>query len=542
MKPQPSDTIILCGGDINFFHLPLSTNVSNAMIPVNGKPVIGWILDDLLKKDIRSCIIVLRTKDKTLIEFLERVYAKRMKLKLVTLESSSSILFSLKKGLELAQFSIVRFLLGDTLVEDDFDTDQDFVYVHAVPDSHRWCLARIDEQGIVKSYEEKRLNAPLPHLALCGVYTILDSMHFESKLEECLSEGKTQLSDVLAAYQEIYPIRAKSASRWFDFGNMDNLLEAKQKLLQSRFFNTLSVDPVLNTITKVSLYDEKLENELNWYESLPEKLKVLSPRIISKSRVNGKLHLVSEYYGYPTLAELYLYSDLHIEYWSSILGRLLLLQESFRKFEGDIQEEEVVKMYRDKTFERIDLLLQQDSEWKEIFSFDQITCNGQPLVNFNELRESIAEKAKRLGQTFRPCIMHGDFCFSNILYDVNNHIIRLIDPRGSFGKKGTYGDPRYDLAKLRHSLGGLYDFIIADLFEIKRIENSFELDVFSRPQLQGLSSVFDNMVQQAGFDVEEIRFIEGLLFISMLPLHKDKPLRQQAMFLTGLGRLNEVLI
>jgi len=37
------------------------------------------------------------------------------------------------------------------------------------------------------------------------------------------------------------------------------------------------------------------------------------------------------------------------------------------------------------------------------------------------------------------------------------------------------------------------------------------------------------------------QFIEGLLFISMLPLHHENPQRQKMMYLTGLTLLNEVL-
>ena len=69
--------------------------------------------------------------------------------------------------------------------------------------------------------------------------------------------------------------------------------------------------------------------------------------------------------------------------------------------------------------------------------------------------------------------MHGDFCFSNILFDLGHQIVRVIDPRGRFGQKGIYSDPRYDMAKLRHSIGGLYDFIVADLFDVQEQEGEF---------------------------------------------------------------------
>src|SRR5690606_34425225 len=101
------------------------------------------------------------------------------------------------------------------------------------------------------------------------------------------------------------PVKAVGSKQWFDFGNIDNLIRSKQLLLQSRYFNTLTINPLLNAITKVSEFDEKLRNELSWYESIPDEIKVLAPRIISKREVNGKLEMVQEYYGYPTLAELF---------------------------------------------------------------------------------------------------------------------------------------------------------------------------------------------------------------------------------------------
>ena len=63
--------------------------------------------------------------------------------------------------------------------------------------------------------------------------------------------------------------------------------------------------------------------------------------------------------------------------------------------------------------------------------------------------------------------MHGDFCFSNILYDFKSQSIKVIDPRGLSGdgkEQSIYGDLRYDVAKLAHSVIGKYDFIIAGRF------------------------------------------------------------------------------
>ena len=56
-----------------------------------------------------------------------------------------------------------------------------------------------------------------------------------------------------------------------------------------------------------------------------------------------------------------------------------------------------------------------------------------------------------------------------------------------------------------------------------------------------LEQAMRGLLTQAGYDLSEIQFIEGLLFLSMLPLHVESPDRQKMMFLTGLGLMNDVL-
>lgn len=539
-----SSTIILCGGKINFYSLPVNTNTSNSMIPINGKPVIGWILEDLQRKDIGRITIVLREKDQHLKEFVERVFKSPengMDIEMVFVPEGGTILDSLKAGLSSSEeLAGIRVILGDTLITDSFQGDNDFIYIHEVDDSHRWCLALVDDQFQVLSYLDKAENVDPPHHAVCGYYQFSDPQWLKKCVNQATAAQQNQLSDVLATYGERHPIRAKFAQNWFDFGNIDNLVKAKQELLQSRFFNSLSIDPVLNTITKVSTFDQKLNNELNWYLNLPNELQVLTPRIVSSRQVDGKLNLVQEYYGYPTLAELYLYSDLHPENWITIIKKLLSLHQEFCKYTTSLAADHFRDVYIGKTFDRLKDLREQDPEWEKLFQNEKITCNGQELRNIDSLMPLIKERAEQIVLNGKGTIIHGDFCFSNILFDINGQIARLIDPRGSFGIPGIYGDPRYDLAKLRHSISGLYDYIISDLFELKEEGPTFEARIFFNHTARYLGEAFDRMIREKGYDPEEIKFIEALLFISMLPLHRDKPRRQKMMFLRGISLLNEI--
>lgn len=541
MARKKVHTIILCGGIINFANLPISSNTNNSMIPVNGKPVIGWIIEDLIKKQIEQATVVLRAENKHLKDFLIRAFQNRLQLQIVELVDSNSILQSLQTGLAaLSENLPVQIILGDTLLKDSYDMEGDFVYVQEVEDSSRWCIAITDNSYQIITLLDKQEHIPKPHLALCGYYHFSDIAFLKEQLTLVISKGRKQMSDLLLAYHHKYKLKAIIATQWFDFGNIDNLINAKQRLLQSRFFNSLSVDPILNTITKVSDFDRKLRDELNWYKLLPPVLKVLTPRIISEKEVDGKLNLVQEYYGYPTLAELYLFSDLSIDTWRSIFKRLLTLHHTFQNFPHELKVKELQKVYLNKTYERVDMLC-ADAYWENLFARDEIVYNGKALKNFWLLSEPLRLEVSKLISQTKGCIIHGDFCFSNILYDLNNQIIRLIDPRGSFGEPGIYGDPRYDMAKLRHSIAGMYDYIVSDLFEISETENGFEGKLFNESSQEELIAEFDSLLVDFGYNPMEIELIEGLLFISMLPLHQDKPQRQKMMYMRGLQLLNNVL-
>ena len=536
------NTIILCGGKINFANLPISSNTNNSMIPVNGKPVISWIMEDLIKKDIQKVTIVLRAENIHLKDFILRAFQSRIQLQIVELIDSISILQSLQFGLmSINESEAVQVILGDTLIKDSYNLGGDFVYVHEVADSSRWCIAISDAKQEIITLLDKLNNVPKPHQALCGYYHFSNALFLKEQLKLVIAKGKKQMSDVLLAYHEKYKLKAIKSTQWFDFGNIDNLINAKQRLLQSRYFNSLSVDPVLNTITKVSDFDKKLRDELNWYKLLPVTLQVLSPRIISEEEIGGKLNLVQEYYGYPTLAELYLFSDLGLDTWRSIFKRLLTLHQTFENFPQNLSINNLQYIYLEKTNERVKVLC-ENNYWNDLFNREFIFYNETKLLNFNVLTKSLEIAIHNLISNTKGCIVHGDFCFSNILYDINNQIIRLIDPRGSFGEPGIYGDPRYDMAKLRHSIAGMYDYIVSDLFEITETENGFEGKIFNDSEHEELISEFDNMLIEFGYEPKEIALIEGLLFISMLPLHQDKPMRQKMMYMKGLKLLNAVLV
>ncbi|MFC2150793.1 hypothetical protein ACFLQV_04755, partial [Calditrichota bacterium] len=83
---QPS-TIVLCGGLFDKENLPLGVNRYDPMTPVNGKPIISWILDDLIEKGCSEITIVIWKQEKRLYNFLQARYSSTISLAIRLLPS-----------------------------------------------------------------------------------------------------------------------------------------------------------------------------------------------------------------------------------------------------------------------------------------------------------------------------------------------------------------------------------------------------------------------------------------------------------------------
>ena len=121
--------------------------------------------------------------------------------------------------------------------------------------------------------------------------------------------------------------------------------------------------------------------------------------------------------------------------------------------------------------------------------------------------------------------MHGDLCFSNILYDLRGGILKVIDPRGYWenGKEtfvGGLGSDLYDLAKLMHSAVYDYDLIKNNISNRNETQNKIS-DLFTDIILKD----FDNKNEV----LLVLKAISFNLFLSMIPLHSDNQNHQKMM-------------
>ena len=179
------------------------------------------------------------------------------------------------------------------------------------------------------------------------------------------------------------------------------------------------------------------------------------------------------------------------------------------------------------------------------FFEEPIEVNGEkylPLNDISAVLEKVIPKMLYEVDTFN--IIHGDLCFANIMVDTNFSFIKVIDPRGKFGTYDIYGDFRYELAKLFHSVDGKYDFIIKDLFDVNFDYKRARIDYCIQDQKRDfdLYKVFiDTFKAEIGNSLKQIEMIEALLFLSMIPLHSESIKHQMVMLGTGIEILNRVV-
>lgn len=195
-------------------------------------------------------------------------------------------------------------------------------------------------------------------------------------------------------------------------------------------------------------------------------------------------------------------------------------------------------MYRVKTEQRVADAMRGNPVLARLLSAPALRLNGRWQPGWPALWQALRP---RLADLWRPGGLHPDprrpVLVQRPLRRGRRH--RAADARGRWGSEDSpigAGDLKYDLAKLRHSLCGGYDFIVNDLFDLRLGEDGTTLDwqLARQPQHRAVAAQFDALLAPR-HDLQEVRLIEALLFISMLPPHADRPRRQLAMAGGGTG-------
>ncbi len=512
------------------------------MLPINGKPVIGHILDDLLARKIYRAVIVLNEHDLHTEKYVNRKYSSKLKLSIVRNALYGrglgySIYLGCREISDLESYDGILVYLGDTIYKGDLDFSKDFVIINSnLVNSQRWCYVEESPTGLTY------INKPSEYVGagnpLAGIYYFSNPEKLNSVVSSVVKrEAIVELHFILSIYNQHFAL--KQAEQHYDCGNIENYYQARIDFLRTRSFNTLEYNDLFGTITKSGTNRDKIEDEINWFKNVPHELQIFTPRLIDYTISESKVSYSLEYYGYQSLADYFVLNQFDEKVWQVLIDRLFTILSLFKNYSTPLPHRAFYEMYVEKVEARIKLL-EQDATWKELLSKETLTINSGTYLGWPTYASKISSFADYLYDSSTASFIHGDLCLSNILFDPHTLLIKLIDPRGKFGDYTVYGDHNYDLAKLRHSFVGLYDFIVSDLFILDEHENTFQYQVLCDKDHVEIGELFDATLQKRGYNTTAVMLIEALLFLSMIPLHSEAPVRQKAMFLTGIQLLNKI--
>ena len=311
------------------------------------------------------------------------------------------------------------------------------------------------------------------------------------------------------------------------------------KTFVTRAYNNIALCTHEGTITKQST-DARLKKESEYYSLLPPDLRIFFPRKVGSNLVESCHSLTLEYFGYPNLGKLMIDTSTNSKLWKNIGENLLYILSRFAEDTLVVTNSEKCRrdMLIEKTQREYKNLVCNFEIFQKLAAHQKIIINGKEYANFETLWQQARPKLQKICTESPFSVVHGDMCFSNILCEPSTGVLRLIDPRGSFGVDGVYGDRIYDAAKLLHSIEGKYELIIYDHYDLDyNIDQGIINYVFKEHKDTTLlrEKIFSD------FDENVVRLVMSTIFIGMCARHYDSLSRQLVMYSTGIKAMTEAL-
>ncbi|WP_318477687.1 capsular biosynthesis protein [Photobacterium leiognathi] len=424
----------------------------------------------------------------------------------------------------------LHVLFGDTLISP-LPIGNDIVSVSLVEDSYNW--ATVNKTSTNLWLSEKTDSSTTQNHVVCGYFKFSQPRH----LMRCITQNHWYFLDGLNRYQQEIGLKTITTDNWLDFGHVNTYYRSKAKFTTQRAFNELTITP--NWIEKSSYKTTKIQAEANWFEQLPTRMRNYIPQFMGSYHSDKRFKYRLEYLHHTALNELYVFSHLPSVIWQNIFHRCLdFITECQHHLAPDnVPNSSLEDLFGRKTAQRLDeYCLSQNISMDDTWNYNGEEGTLTDLI-------ALSEKWLPCNENHKVSVLHGDFCFSNILYDFRTNRIKTIDPRGltHANEQTIYGDTRYDLAKLSHSILGMYDWIIAGYYHVKINDKHIDFSLATHPQLEDAQQLFIDMISDR-FNLSPMNLyaMQIQLFLSMLPLHDDDKMRQDALFANAF-RLYDIL-
>lgn len=513
-----------------------------SFLPIGNKRLYEYQVDFLGKCSSKNDDLYLSVPDSYEVDEYDLEKLKELNVTLIKVPDGFSLGASLLYCWNAAaqHYNTFTLLHGDTLFLDGSYSLENSLSVHLNRGFYQ--RARLGE-GVEALQLLNSDWSSNDEQVISGYFNFTQPLYFMKSL----IQAKNDFICAIVNYHKDHPLTLVNSGVWLDFGHINSFFGSRTLMTTQRVFNELKISH--RKVYKTSSNNpKKIFSEGSWFNQLPLSLRLHTPALLKLEKGNElfeNAHYEIEYLYLLPISDLFVFGRLEHGSWNVVFKAISNVLKGFSRYKpSNISRGELEScdsLYLKKTLER----LKKYAEDSKCNINDKVflLSNGQQisLVDIAEYSSIFIKKTEEKD----IAISHGDLCFSNMLFDSRAQAIKCIDPRGvtSSGDFSLYGDKRYDLAKLYHSVIGLYDFIIAERFDLKIKDNNidfFDISLNSALQKEIEASFREIILSVSGYSEKEILSITIHLFLSMLPLHSDKPSRQKA-FIANALRLFEKL-
>lgn len=235
---------------------PLTYTQPKALIPIAGKAILSYIVDQLKDAGINEFIFIVGYFGDKIQDYIKQNYPE-IKSHFVYQNERQGTGHAIELTRSIVNHDEVFVALGDTICEYDLHEVMQSPYsmlgVRKVDDPRDFGVATINEEGFIESVVEKPA-IPKSNTALVGLYKIKESSLLYSCLQHLFvqdikTQGEYNLTDALdCMIQRGAKFKCFKVKNWFDCGKKETLIESNATLLKKSGGNITSVHSFDDTI------------------------------------------------------------------------------------------------------------------------------------------------------------------------------------------------------------------------------------------------------------------------------------------------------
>ena len=236
-----------------------------ALIPIAGKTILSFIVDQLKAEGINEFIFVVGYLGEKIQNYVEQTYPN-LKTHFVYQNDRQGTAHAIQLAQDIVDGDEVFIALGDTICEYDIkevlESSTSMLGVQKVDDPRQFGVAEMNEDGMIEHVVEKP-SIPKSNHALVGLYKIKESTILFECFQQLVndnikSNGEYNLTDALdCMIKKGVQFKSFKVKNWFDCGKKETLLETNAMLLKKS--GGYAINPELYTnsiiIAPVSIAD-----------------------------------------------------------------------------------------------------------------------------------------------------------------------------------------------------------------------------------------------------------------------------------------------